>query len=87
MAVADAAVAAVAQGDAGAALAFRTSTQAAGSEVDVVDLAEDVAADTTYTVATLAPAVNALAARAFLDFVRSPEALDVLEGFGFLPAA
>lgn len=82
-----AAVAAVADGDAGAALAFGTSAQAAGGAVEVIDLPDGVEATTTYTVATLAPAVNALAARAFLDFVRSPEALDILGDFGFLPPA
>lgn len=79
-------VAAVMAGNAAAALVFATTAEAAGDAVQVVALEGTIDATSTHTIATLAPAVNALAARAFVDFVLSPEGQDVLVEQGFLPA-
>lgn len=75
------AIDAVRSGDAGAALVFESDVLAAGDGVELIEPTEPVT--TAATVAALSPGDNELAARAFVDFVRGPDGLDVLVRHGF----
>lgn len=81
------AIAAVTDGEVAGALVFASIAEAAGDAVTVVELAPDLPATADQPAATLAPAVNALAARAFVDFMLSPEGQEILTAGGFLPPA
>ena len=80
-----AALAAVTEGDAGAAIVYATDARAAGDRVTAVTIAEDHNVIAAYPVALTRRATSA-AARAFFEFVLSGEAHDVLRAHGFLAA-
>jgi molybdate transport system substrate-binding protein len=70
-------------GEVDAALVYRTDVKAAGSEVEGIEFAEAAEAVNDYPIAALAKAPNAVAAKAFVDFVLSDAGRSVLSGAGF----
>lgn len=76
-----AAVDAVVSGDAGAALVLAADAAAAGDAVATSTPERPFRIRST--VATLTPGDNELAARAFVDFLRSPDGVDILVDHGF----
>lgn len=81
-----AALAAVSQGDAHAAIVYETDVQAAGTAVTGVDVpaAQNVVA--VYPIAPIAATANPKLAKAFIDYVASPAGQKILAKYGFLPA-
>lgn len=71
-------------GEADAAIVYRTDA-AVAKDVRVVDLPPELAFDTAYPIAVLRAAHAPELARAWVDFVRTPEAQAVLAGAKFLP--
>lgn len=74
---------AVTNGDADAAIVYRTDAIAAGDQVTTVALddADDVSA--SYPIAVVERAADSKAARAFVDFVLSDRGREVLAKYGF----
>ncbi|PWC04923.1 molybdate ABC transporter substrate-binding protein [Agromyces badenianii] len=70
-------------GEADAGLVYVTDVQAAGAEVEGVEIEGADAATNVYPIAALTGSANPEAAAAFVEFVRSPEGAEVLASFGF----
>jgi molybdate transport system substrate-binding protein len=70
-------------GEVDAALVYRTDVLATGDAVEGIDFPEAEQAVNDYPIVTLAQAPNAETARAFLDYVVSPDGRKVLEAAGF----
>jgi molybdate transport system substrate-binding protein len=73
----------VSLGEVDAALVYRTDVKAAGDAVEGEDFAEASSAVNDYPVAPLAKAPNAVAAKAFVDYVLSEKGRKVLSEAGF----
>ena len=78
-----AALAKVRLGEVDAALVYRTDVRAAAADVDGVEFPESAAAVNDYPVVALKDAPNRAGAAAFLAFVQTPEAQQVLTDAGF----
>jgi molybdate transport system substrate-binding protein len=78
-------LAAVATGDADAAIVYVTDAKTAGDTVSAVAIPDDQNAIATYPIATLAASANKGTAQAFIDYVLSSTGQATLESFGFLP--
>lgn len=78
-------LAAVVAGDADAAVVFTTTATSAEDLVEVVAIGEADNVVTPYPIATLANTGNAIAARAFVDFVLGDDGQRILGDHGFLP--
>lgn len=76
-------VAKVAAGEADAGIVYATDVRAAGDSVTGVDIPTTVNVTASYPVAMLRDASDADAARAWIDFLLSPEGRAILEQFGF----
>ncbi|WP_306209977.1 molybdate ABC transporter substrate-binding protein [Actinoplanes sp. RD1] len=70
-------------GEVDAALVYRTDARAAASDVDGVEFPESAGAINDYPIAALKDAPNPSAAQAFVAFVQTPEAQQVLTDAGF----
>lgn len=70
-------------GEVDAGVVYVTDVRAAGDKVIGVEIPADLNASTTYPIATLTDARNPGAARAFVDYVLSPAAQEVLTAAGF----
>ncbi|WP_344127201.1 molybdate ABC transporter substrate-binding protein [Luedemannella flava] len=70
-------------GEVDAALVYRTDARAAAADVDAVEFPESAGAINDYPIAVLKAAPNAAGAKAFVDYVRSPQGLVVLTTAGF----
>ncbi|MCX2955126.1 molybdate ABC transporter substrate-binding protein [Lentzea sp. NEAU-D7] len=73
----------VSLGEVDGALVYRTDVKAAGGKVESVEFSESAQAVNDYPIAPLAKARNAVAAKAFVDFVLSGEGRAVLGAAGF----
>ena len=73
----------VALGEVDAALVYRTDVNAAGDEVEGIELPEAASILNRYPIALLADAPNAVAARAFVDVVLGPVGRKALADAGF----
>ena len=73
----------VKSGEADAGLVYVTDVEAAGGEVDGVEIENADAATNVYPISALADAANPEAASAFVEFVTSEEGRAVLASFGF----
>lgn len=73
----------VALGEADAGLVYSSDVVTAAARVDSVRIPDDENVDVRYPVAVLADAPNPVAARAFVDFLRSTEGRSVLADVGF----
>jgi molybdate transport system substrate-binding protein len=78
-----AALAKVKLGEVDAALVYRTDARAAGADVDGVEFPESAEAINDYPIVALKDAPNPAGAAAFLAFVQTPEARQVLTDAGF----
>lgn len=78
------ALAAVASGDADAAIVYRTDLAIAPGVPIVREIAREEGPDISYPFALLSNAENAAGARRFLDHLRSPEALRTFQRHGFI---
>jgi molybdate transport system substrate-binding protein len=78
-------IAAVAQGDAHAALVYATDVKAARSTVTGVEIPEDQNTIAVYPIAPIAGTSNAKLANAFISYVLSPAGQKVLAAHGFRP--
>jgi len=78
-----AALAKVRLGEVDAALVYRTDTRAAAADVDGVEFPESAGAVNDYPIVALRDAPNPAGAAAFLSFVQTPEAQQVLADAGF----
>jgi molybdate transport system substrate-binding protein len=78
-------IAAVAQGDAQAAMVYVTDVKAAGSAVTGVEIPEAQNTIAVYPIAPIAGTSNGKLANAFIAYVLSPAGQKVLAKFGFLP--
>ncbi len=81
---AKATIAAVAQGDANAALVYVTDVKAAGPTVQAVVIPDDQNTVAVYPIAPIAGTGNRKLAKAFVAFVASPVGQKTLGKFGFL---
>ncbi|GIM91766.1 molybdate ABC transporter substrate-binding protein [Paractinoplanes toevensis] len=70
-------------GEVDAALVYRTDAKAASSDVDGIEFPESAGAINDYPIVTLKSAPNPSAAAAFVAYVQSGPALDVLIDAGF----
>ncbi|MDQ0895211.1 molybdate ABC transporter substrate-binding protein [Agromyces ramosus] len=70
-------------GEADAGLVYVTDVEAAEGEVDAVEIEGADAVTNVYPIAALTGARDPAAARAFVEFVRSPAGAEVLDAFGF----
>lgn len=70
-------------GEVDAALVYRTDVTAAGGGVEGIELPEGSAAVNDYSIAVLTESPNSDAARAFVDYVQSPEGQQILANAGF----
>lgn len=70
-------------GEVDASLVYRTDVQADAAKIDGVDFPEAVKAVNDYPIAALAKAPNSAAATAFVTYIESPEAQQVLTAAGF----
>ncbi|MFI1358390.1 molybdate ABC transporter substrate-binding protein [Streptomyces sp. NPDC020898] len=70
--------------EADAAVVYKTDVNAAGDKVEGVDFPESAEAVNDYPIVLLKDAPNAVAAKAFIELVRSPDGQKVLTGAGFL---
>ena len=73
----------VATDEVDAALVYKTDVIAAGDQVDGIEFAEAQQAVNTYPIATLKDSKNPALAKAFVDYVLSPEGQAVLAKAGF----
>lgn len=78
-----AALAKVRLGEVDAALVYRTDAKVSAADVDAIEFPESAKALNDYPIAALTSARNPAAARAFVDYVLSPDAATVLTGAGF----
>jgi molybdate transport system substrate-binding protein len=74
---------AVSRGDAAGGMVYRTDAAVAAGDVETVRLPAGINAATDYPIASLAGSGNPPAAAAFVEFVLSPPAQDVLGRHGF----
>ena len=81
---AKATIAAVAQGDANAAIVYATDVRAAGSAVKGVVIPDDQNTIAVYPIAPIAGNANPRVAKAFVEYVVSPKGQKTLAKFGFL---
>lgn len=81
---AKATVAAVAQGDANAAIVYVTDVMAAGTTVTPVAIPAEQNAIAVYPIAPIAASANPKLASAFVTFVVSPAGQKILAKYGFL---
>lgn len=72
----------VALGEADVGIVYVTDVQASG-DVDGVTIPADVNITAEYPIVELAESTDPAAARAFIEFVRSPAGLEILQQFGF----
>ncbi len=70
-------------GEVDAAIAYRTDVRAAGSAVRGITIPDDVNETTTYHIAQVDNASNPVTAKAFVDYVTSDEARELLGEAGF----
>jgi molybdate transport system substrate-binding protein len=75
----------VALGEADAGVVYVTDIAAAGGKLDGIAIPDGQNVLATYPIAALAASANPDDAKAFVDFVLSPEGRQVLAGAGFLP--
>ncbi len=75
----------VMMGEADAGIVYVTDVRAAGRQVEGVAIPEPSNVSARYPIAVLKSAPNPAAAEAFVAFVLSPEAQQLLATFGFLP--
>lgn len=78
-------LAAVATGDAEAAIVYVTDAKSAGATVGAVTIPDAENAIATYPIATLTASANKEASEAFVDYVTSSKGQVTLRSFGFLP--
>jgi molybdate transport system substrate-binding protein len=78
-------LAAVAQGDAQAAMVYVTDVKAAGSTVTGVEIPDDQNTIAVYPIAPIAGTSNGKLANAFIAYVLSPAGQKILAKYGFLP--
>ncbi|HEX5642778.1 MAG TPA: molybdate ABC transporter substrate-binding protein [Thermoleophilia bacterium] len=76
----------VSLGEADAGVVYVTDVAAAGEKLDGIAIADDHNVLATYPLAALVANAHPDDARAFIDFVLSPEGQQVLADHGFLPA-
>ena len=76
----------VSLGEADAGVVYVTDVAAAGEKLDGIAIADDQNVLATYPLAALVASAHPDDARAFIDFVLSPEGQQVLADYGFLPA-
>jgi molybdate transport system substrate-binding protein len=79
-------IAAVAQGDAEAAIVYVTDVKAAGSAVAPVVIPDAQNVVAVYPIAPIASTGNPKLAKAFVEYVGSPDGQRILARYGFLPA-
>ncbi|GAA1257641.1 molybdate ABC transporter substrate-binding protein [Kitasatospora nipponensis] len=70
-------------GEVDASMVYRTDVQADAGKIDGVDFPEAAKAVNDYPIADLAKAPNAAGAKAFVAYIESPEAQQVLTAAGF----
>ena len=70
-------------GEADAGLVYATDIESAADDVEGIEIEGADAATNVYPIAVLSAAANPPAARAFIEFVRSPTGVEVLDAFGF----
>ena len=70
-------------GEVDAGMVYVTDVQAAGDKVKGVTIPSDINASTSYPIAALDKSTNAATAKAFVDYVLSPEGAAVLTAAGF----
>ena len=68
-------------------MVYHTDVVAAGDAVEGIEIPEEENVIAVYPIAPLSDSENADVAQAFVDFIASPEALTVLEEYGFLAPA
>ena len=68
-------------------MVYHTDVVAAGDAVEGIEIPEEENVIAVYPIAPLSDSENADVAQAFVDFIASPEALAVLEEYGFLAPA
>ncbi|SHM91485.1 molybdate ABC transporter substrate-binding protein [Cryptosporangium aurantiacum] len=73
----------VSLGEVDAGVVYKTDVKAAGSKVKGIEIPAAQNASTAYPIATLAEAPNEEAAKAFLEYVLSPDGAKVLTTAGF----
>ena len=73
-------------GEADAGIVYDSDAEAAGDEVEVIEIPDEVNVVATYPIAAVAGGDAGLAA-AFIAYVLSPEGQETLEGFGFGPVS
>jgi molybdate transport system substrate-binding protein len=73
----------VSLGEVDAGIVYVTDVKSAGDKVKGIEIPADVNASTTYPIAALTKAANPAAAKAFVDYVLSPEGMAVLTAGGF----
>jgi molybdate transport system substrate-binding protein len=73
----------VESGDLDAGIVYVTDVMAAGGAVEGVEIPADDNVTATYPIAALTDAGNAEVARAFVDFVLSPDGQEILASYGF----
>jgi molybdate transport system substrate-binding protein len=78
-------LAAVATGDADAAIVYVTDAKSAGSTVEAVTIPDAQNAVATYPIATLTASVNKPTSQAFIAYVMSSKGQATLRSYGFLP--
>ena len=78
-------LAAVATGDADAAIVYVTDAKSAGSSVQQVTIPDAQNAIASYPIATVKGSANPATSQAWIDYVMSSKAQATLESFGFLP--
>jgi molybdate transport system substrate-binding protein len=76
----------VTSGQADAGIVYVTDAKAASANAAGVDIPDDLNVVATYPIAVLKQSAHADAARAFVDFVLSPQGQTILAKYGFLPA-
>lgn len=69
--------------EADAGVVYVTDVKAAGDKVKGIEIPADVNASTDYPIATLSASKNASLAKAFVDFVNSPDGQTALTAAGF----
>ncbi len=72
----------VARGEVDAGFVYRTDALIAAKDTRVA-FAVPTTTPVTYPIAQVASSKNAAAAREFIAFVRGPQGLQILDGFGF----
>lgn len=80
-----AALTAVTEGDADAAIVYATDAKSAGDKVETVRIPESSNVIATYPAASIQGSGDLAAATAFVRFLTSPQAQAILAEYGFLP--